>query len=248
LRERRRKDPKFNAFLQEAESDPVCRRLGIKDMIPMAMQRLTKYPLLFENLCNCTSKESEEYKNVQRAVDLSKEILCHVNSMKKEAEDHERLIEIQRKLDKSAFEKDKSDAEIRVSISPTQYFKTNESKISSVILIISLIELQNLDFTKHHLIYEGPLMWRMTKSSRQKSEQQEVQAVLLHDMIVILLKQDDRYVLKSHSMGFHGKADRMGGMVAKPLIKLNNLHHRPVATGRLLSKLVTIRISFYTPD
>jgi len=82
-------------------------------MIPMAMQRLTKYPLLFENLCNCTAADSEEYKNIQRAVDLSKEILCHVNSAKKEAEDLERLIEIQRKLDKSAFDKDK-DTEIKV--------------------------------------------------------------------------------------------------------------------------------------
>lgn len=47
-------------------------------------------------------------------------------------------------------------------------------------------------------------------------------------LIVILLKQDDRYVLKIHNI-FPGKSDRM---MAKPIIKLNNLHHRPVATGK----------------
>jgi hypothetical protein len=73
------------------------------------------------------------------------------------------------------------------------------------------------------------LMWRMTKSRGQKTDLQEVQAVLLNDMIVILTKQDDRYVLKIHNMGFPGKSDRM---MAKPIIKLNNLHHRPVATGK----------------
>lgn len=43
LRDKRRKDARFNSFLTESELDSVCRRLGIKDMIPMAMQRLTKY-------------------------------------------------------------------------------------------------------------------------------------------------------------------------------------------------------------
>jgi hypothetical protein len=79
---------------------------------------------LFENLCNCTASDTEEYKNIQRAVELSKEILCHVNHAKKEAEDQERLLEIQKKLDKSAFDKgiDKTDpsiSEIRVSQSQT---------------------------------------------------------------------------------------------------------------------------------
>lgn len=105
LREKRKRDMRFHAFLTEAESNPVCRRLGIKDMIPTVMQRLTKYPLLFESLCNCTPADSIEYKNLQRALELSKEILTSVNSAKKEAEDEDTLHEIQRKLDKSFFEK-----------------------------------------------------------------------------------------------------------------------------------------------
>lgn len=46
-------------FLQEAESNRLCRRLQLKDIIPAEMQRVTKYPLLLDNIAkytgmNCT--------------------------------------------------------------------------------------------------------------------------------------------------------------------------------------------------
>ena len=41
-------------LLQEAASHPLCRRLELKDLIPTAMQRLTKYPLLIESLLKYT--------------------------------------------------------------------------------------------------------------------------------------------------------------------------------------------------
>ena len=43
--------------LQEQSSSPLCRRFDLKDLIPTAMQRLTKYPLLIENLLKYTSCE-----------------------------------------------------------------------------------------------------------------------------------------------------------------------------------------------
>ena len=39
---------------QEAESNRLCRRLQLKDIIPAEMQRLTKYPLLLENIAKYT--------------------------------------------------------------------------------------------------------------------------------------------------------------------------------------------------
>lgn len=39
---------------QEAESNPQCRRLQLKDLIISEMQRLTKYPLLLENILKHT--------------------------------------------------------------------------------------------------------------------------------------------------------------------------------------------------
>ena len=38
-------------------SNPLCRRLELKDFLPTAMQRLTKYPLLIDNLLKYTQRE-----------------------------------------------------------------------------------------------------------------------------------------------------------------------------------------------
>lgn len=46
----------FIAF-QEAESNRLCRRLQLKDIIPIEMLRLTKYPLLLDNIAKYTGTE-----------------------------------------------------------------------------------------------------------------------------------------------------------------------------------------------
>lgn len=91
--------------MAEAEGNPVCRRLQLKDIIPTAMQRLTKYPLLLESLAKYTQPRSEEMTLVRRCLERSREILNKVNQAIKEAENYNRLVDIQRRLDKSAFEK-----------------------------------------------------------------------------------------------------------------------------------------------
>jgi hypothetical protein len=60
---------------------------------------------LFESLAKYTEEDTEELVSVLRAVERSKEILNHVNQAVREAEDIQRLTEIQRRLDKSGFEK-----------------------------------------------------------------------------------------------------------------------------------------------
>ena len=59
LKMRQKKDPKLAQFLAEAEANPLCRRLQLKDLLPTGMQRLTKYPLLLESLLKCTSSKSK---------------------------------------------------------------------------------------------------------------------------------------------------------------------------------------------
>lgn len=87
----------------------MCRRLQLKDIIPSGMLRLTKYPLLFENLLKyttCTEDvPSAEYIKVQRALERSKEILNQVNVAVKEEEDLQKLQGIQKRIDRSAFDK-----------------------------------------------------------------------------------------------------------------------------------------------
>ncbi|XP_017884357.1 rho guanine nucleotide exchange factor 11 isoform X3 [Ceratina calcarata] len=168
LRDRRRKDPKLNAFLNEIEANPLCRRLQLKDHILTGMLRLTKYPLLFENLAKYTPESNDKEKNaVLRSLDRSKEILSCVNQAVREAEDYQRLAEIQRTIDRTAFD--------RFDHPTVQEFK-------------------NLDITKRKLIYEGPLQWRRTEQNRAKPV--DLHVVLLDDTILLLHRQDEKYLLK----------------------------------------------------
>ncbi|XP_014236833.1 rho guanine nucleotide exchange factor 11 isoform X1 [Trichogramma pretiosum] len=134
LREQRRKDPKLNTILNDIEANPLCRRLQLKDHILTGMLRLTKYPLLFDNLAKYTAEQNEKERTaVLRCLARSREILRSVNQKVKESEDHHRLAEIQRMIDRSAFDK--------VEHPCVQEFK-------------------NLDITKRRLIHEGVLLWR----------------------------------------------------------------------------------------
>ena len=75
---------------------------------------------MFENLAKYSPKGSEEEKSVQQAVERSKDILNYVNQAVRAVEDHQRLAEIQKRLDKSAFEK-------------VDHPMTNEFKVRSII-------------------------------------------------------------------------------------------------------------------
>jgi hypothetical protein len=48
LKQRIKKDEALCKFLTEAECNVLCRKLQLKDMLPVEMQRLVKYPLLLE--------------------------------------------------------------------------------------------------------------------------------------------------------------------------------------------------------
>ncbi|XP_050528343.1 rho guanine nucleotide exchange factor 11-like isoform X2 [Daktulosphaira vitifoliae] len=183
LKEKRKKDTKLNIFLTEAEGNPVCKRLQLKDILPTGMIRLTKYPLLFESLVKCTTSE-EELANVKRAFERSKIILNHVNQAVREAEDELRLFGIQKKLDATPFEK-------------------VDHPLS--------VEYKNLDVTKHKLIHEGGL-WLRIGGTRQKMI--ELHVLLLEDLIILLNKVDDKYVLK-----YYGFQDRTPTL--SPIIKMS---------------------------
>ncbi|KAK7926010.1 hypothetical protein WMY93_008320 [Mugilogobius chulae] len=135
IKTRQKKDQKFASFMQEAESNRLCRRLQLKDIIPVEMQRLTKYPLLLDNIAKYTD-ELEERRKVKKAAECCKKILNHLNQAVKEAENTQRLKEYQRRLDLSSL-------------------KPNENPV--------VLEVKNLDLTKKKLIHEGPLSWKLAK-------------------------------------------------------------------------------------
>ncbi|XP_056012842.1 rho guanine nucleotide exchange factor 12-like isoform X9 [Ostrea edulis] len=104
LRARQRKDTKLSNFLNEAESSPLMRRLQLRDLIPTQMMRLTKYPLLIENLMKYTQTSTEEHSRLERALALSKSILAYVNQAVKDCENSYKLKILQRKIDRKQMD------------------------------------------------------------------------------------------------------------------------------------------------
>ncbi|KAM8846553.1 rho guanine nucleotide exchange factor 1 isoform 7-T8 [Synchiropus picturatus] len=134
IKSRQKKEPRFNSFIQEAASKPQCRRLQLKDIIPIEMQRLTKYPLLLENIAKNTV-DPEEKEKIQQSAECCKKILNHVNEEVKVMENLLTLKDYQRRLDTSGLK-------------PSNDLYT---------------EYKNIDLTQKAMLYEGPLTWRVTK-------------------------------------------------------------------------------------
>ncbi|KAJ9587091.1 hypothetical protein L9F63_028338, partial [Diploptera punctata] len=85
-----------------------------------------------------------------------------------------------------------------------------------------------LDLTKHRLIYEGSLNWRI--GNRQKLI--DLHVLLLDDVIILLQKQDEKYVLKFYNMNTTTGGSSSGGERAptlSPIIKVSTVLVRPNA-------------------
>ncbi|XP_048079604.1 rho guanine nucleotide exchange factor 1 isoform X4 [Ursus arctos] len=195
LKVKQRKEPRFCAFVQEAESRPRCRRLQLKDMIPTEMQRLTKYPLLLQSIGQNT-EEPVERERVELAAECCREILHHVNQAVRDMEDLLRLKDYQKRLDLSHLR------------------QSNDPMLS---------EFKNLDITKKKLVHEGPLTWRVTKDKAV-----EVHVLLLDDLLLLLQRQDERLLLKSHSRTLTPTPD--GKTMLRPVLRLTSAMTREVAT------------------
>ncbi|XP_063889544.1 rho guanine nucleotide exchange factor 1-like isoform X2 [Scylla paramamosain] len=211
LKQQQKRDQRLANFLQEQENNPVCRRLQLKDMLPCVVQRLSKYPLLIELLLSYTdsSAQPEEYEQLSRSLERSKEILAFVNTAVQEAENSQRLHELQRKLDQSSLAKNKHG---------------------------QLEELKgHLELTKHRLIYEGQLTWRVAKGQKNI----DLQVLMLDEFIVLLQKADDKYILKNHSISKSPVKDE-NKLTHSPIIKYGpSMLFRAVATDNCAFFIVT---------
>ncbi|NXS40020.1 ARHGB factor, partial [Balaeniceps rex] len=136
IKTKQRKETRFQIFMQEAESNPQCRRLQLKDLIISEMQRLTKYPLLLENIIKHTEAGTSEHDKLCRARDQCRDILKYVNEAVKQAENRHRLEGYQKRLDATSLER-------------------TSNPLAA--------EFKSLDLTSQRMIHEGPLTWRISK-------------------------------------------------------------------------------------
>ncbi|KAL3284890.1 hypothetical protein HHI36_019026 [Cryptolaemus montrouzieri] len=189
IKERRKRDSKFEGILCEGEKKRQCRRLQLQAILPMEMQRLSKYPLLLERLTGALQDgngNEEELNKLSRAHQLCKEIVNHVNEAAKMALNQARLEEIQRHLDQSNFER-------------------SNDPISQ--------EFRPLDLTKYRLVREGPMHLR-----RPNKGSALVHVLLMEEVVVILHKEGDRFLLKNFQSGTPGQTNPLS-----PIIKISTL-------------------------
>lgn len=211
LKERRKKDETLQRLLIKAESHKACRRLQLKDLLPTVLQRLTKYPLLFDNLYNYTVRvrpdDETEAQAIKKAVEASKRILDHVNQAVRAAEDSHKLATIQRKLDKSGLDKDASS------------------------------EFRNIDLTVRKLIHDGPL-------TIKKNPGVQLHGLLFEDMMVLLQKQDDKYLLKYHSSpGLGNNESKITEGRFNPITRINLILVRQSAVDKNTFFLINTNVS-----
>ncbi|XP_077283613.1 rho guanine nucleotide exchange factor 2 isoform X3 [Arctopsyche grandis] len=150
LRERRRRTKELHTFLAKCEQDPLCTRLRLQDFLAFVWQRLTKYQLLLEGIIK-TGKDDDDEDDLQnpedgglarlnKALEIAKEVLVHVNTTVKTTENRHRLKTIQSKL------------EVRgVGSSGSETLPG---------------ELKRMDLTRHLLIMEGTLNIRQDSTKR----------------------------------------------------------------------------------
>merc|ERR1712223_1869945 len=218
-------------------------------MLPAEHQRLVKYPLMLETLAKQCEKNKTKSKkpdtppndkpdgdeteqnerkssgssqapkspsneddddpafvestSIKKYVERTREIVGTVDKLVAEAQNIQRLAEIQQGLDVSGLD------------------KFPDSPIS--------IEYRNVDLTQHRLIYDGILTMKI--GDTRKIRTIELHVVLLEDCIMLLQKQDEKYILK-----FHTSTAAPGGTSGKfnhsPIIKFSTLLVRPVATDK----------------
>ncbi|XP_074256080.1 A-kinase anchor protein 13 isoform X8 [Saimiri boliviensis] len=102
------KDKRFQAFVKKKMSSSVVRRLGIPECILLVTQRITKYPVLFQRILQCTKDDEVEQEDLAQSLSLVKEVIGAVDSKVASYEKKVRLNEIYTKTDSKSIMRMKS--------------------------------------------------------------------------------------------------------------------------------------------
>ena len=166
LKRIRKADSRLEAKLSELEQNPNCRRLQLQSILPVEHQRLVKYPLLLREIKkHCIEEEDrDEYDQVTEATSRTKEILDSIDKQVAEAQNKQKMEEIQRCLDTQGLEKLGSDTPV-------------------------CLEYRNVDLTRFRLLYDGVLTLHLGGSESRGKKNIELHVLLLEDCVMFLQKQ-----------------------------------------------------------
>eukprot|EP01135_Chromosphaera_perkinsii_P000256 Nk52_evm25s62 gene=Nk52_evmTU25s62 len=96
--------PGFASFVKECEAHPSCRRLSLSDFLVKPVQRLTKYPLLLHSILKYTPRSHIEYRDLLKAVVISRDMVSQINATLKADEESHRMAELMENLNSTLKE------------------------------------------------------------------------------------------------------------------------------------------------
>ncbi|XP_066148059.1 rho guanine nucleotide exchange factor 12 isoform X2 [Euwallacea fornicatus] len=192
IKKRRERDNKFDSLLSDCEKKRECRRLQLQGIVPYEMQRLTRYALLLERLIEsveAAEKTCSDYKD-----ELVK--LRQAHHCSKE------ILGFVNEATKLAHNKHRLE-EIQRHLDVSN-FRSSDLQIVN--------DFRNIDLTRYKLVLEGGLQLR-----RPNKPPVQVHVLLMEEIVVILQKESDRFILKFFQTGSAAQPP------LSPIIKMNTL-------------------------
>ncbi|XP_022450731.1 rho guanine nucleotide exchange factor 28 isoform X1 [Delphinapterus leucas] len=96
---------KFQNFIKLRNSNLLARRRGIPECILLVTQRITKYPVLVERILQYTKENTEEQKDLCKALCLIKDMIAAVDLKVSEYEKKQKWLEILNKIENKTYTK-----------------------------------------------------------------------------------------------------------------------------------------------
>ncbi|CAK6444314.1 unnamed protein product [Pipistrellus nathusii] len=90
---------KFQNFIKLRNSNLLARRRGIPECILLVTQRITKYPVLVERILQYTKENTEEHKDLCKALCLIRDMIAAVDLKVSEYEKNQKWLEILSKIE-----------------------------------------------------------------------------------------------------------------------------------------------------
>lgn len=98
LKELKEAKPELHQLLEEMRDLPDINRLDLESFLIKPMQRLTRYPLFFQQLLKHTPETHPDYANLRKCLDGLHEVVTTINNQKQRNDNLNKLLLLQRQF------------------------------------------------------------------------------------------------------------------------------------------------------
>ncbi|XP_033759920.1 protein ECT2-like isoform X1 [Pecten maximus] len=92
-------NPRFHAFLKVCQSKPECGRQTLTELLIRPVQRLPSISLLLNDIMKHTPKDNIDNNKLEKATNILKEVMTHINEDKRKTENQVVMFEIMNDID-----------------------------------------------------------------------------------------------------------------------------------------------------